>query len=155
MNVASLFTAVLAAAEVRQLGPRLARRALAYGLLALAVFCLMIVLWRVLELTFGPLLGPLVAALVLALASAGVFYRLDVPQKQRPSPETLSLLAVVAPVAATVAAPLLVPALKYVLHPKRVAILAAFASLAAAVGMLGKPSAPRRTPVRPVGKPLR
>lgn len=149
MNLTSALTAALAAAEVKQLGPRLARRALAYGLLALAILCLMVVVWRVLELTFGPLLGPLVAASVLALASAGVFYWLDRPQKKRPSPETASLMTVLTPVAVTVAAPLLVPTLKFLLHPKRVATLAVLASAAAAVGMVGKPTAPRRRSVRP------
>ncbi|TKW62014.1 MAG: hypothetical protein DI628_05175 [Blastochloris viridis] len=149
MNLTSALTAALAAAEVKQLGPRLARRALAYGLLALAILCLMVVAWRVLELTFGLLLGPLVAALLLALASAGVFYWLDRPHKKHPSPETASLMTVLTPVAVTVAAPLLVPTLKFLLHPKRVATLAVLASAAAAVGMVGKPTTPRRRPVRP------
>jgi len=154
MNVTSLFTAALAAAEVKQLGPRLARRALGYGLLALAILCLMVVAWRVLTLALGPLLGPLVAAVILAVASAGVFYWLDRPEKKRPSPETASLMTVLAPVAVTAAAPLILPALKFLLHPKRVATLAVFASAAAAVGMMGKPAAPRRrTP--PPSRPLR
>ncbi len=148
MNLTSALTAALAAVEVKQLGPRLARRALAYGLLTLAVLCLMVVAWRVLALTFGPLLGPLIAAIILAVASAAVFYWLDRPQKKHPSPETVSTLTVLAPLAATVAAPLVLPALKFLLHPKRVATLAVLASAAAAVGMVGKPSGPRRRPVR-------
>ncbi len=148
MNLSSLLTAALAAAEVKHLGPRLAQRALAYGVLALAILCLVVVAWRALELTFGPLLGPLIVALVLALVSAGLFYKLDRPQKQRPSPEVTSTLTMLAPLALTVAAPLLAPALKYLLHPKRVATLAVIASAAAAVGMVGKPSTSRRRKAR-------
>lgn len=149
MNLSSALTAALAAAEVKQLGPRLARRALAYGLLALAILCLVVAVWRVLELFLGPLLGPLVAALALALASAGVFFWLDRPSQKGPSPETVSTMAVLAPLAATLASPLLLPALKYLLHPKRVGLLAVMASAAAAIGMLGKPASPRRRPSHP------
>lgn len=147
MQLAPLLTALLALTGARQLGPRLAYRALAYALLALAVACLMVAGWRVLELAFGPLLGPLVAAVLLAGASAGVFGWLERPAPRQPASEALSHLTMLAPLAATLVAPLALPALKYLLHPRRMAGLAVVATAALAAGAVG-----RSTATRPAGR---
>ena len=125
MKSASLVTVLLALLNVRQLGPKLARTSVVYGLTALALLSLAVAGWRALELAFGPLLGPLIAALVLSLAAAAlVLWPKLVPQR-RTAPSTPHAAMLVLPVVASLAAPLALPLVKFLAHPKRLALLAA------------------------------
>lgn len=107
MSLNSLLSALLSRPAPAQHATRLLDAVLWRLLLGLAVLFLLLALWRVLEMTIGPILAPLSMAVVLS-AGAGVLAYLEARRKKRMKAETPPMAPLVATVLEIAFAPKIV-----------------------------------------------